>query len=509
MSAQWTFVLTDASGNALAELSTASGRTVAFKRNSYAEVNLTLSHEDDAASLLFSALGNTGVPRLKAYRRGSNDPTSQPASLRFRGPLVGLQETSEETSLLTATFRSPFNVLVGDGDKSGRFLTSQFPTVYDGFDAGTIANALVDTANRDSPTGLATDPGLVVATTARSATYPTGQNIGSAIMNLSALLDGFDFYETFVDTGATTRTPNGDGPLNVGASNFFNTTPWGAPSGTYYYVVTAILGTGETHASNEVSVVMTAGSSESVDVFWDSVVGATSYRLYRASSPGGETVSPALLATVSPVGSGQQNYLDTGTAASVGAVTSSLGPVWFPDAFLNIVPSMGQAQPNARFEYGPTTLSNVLSMGRTTTNPLNTLFVTGGNGLTSTYSDATSVGKYGQWWGHYDFPDVIDQDTLDAKARALCRPNPVKTLTLVPELGLDNCPKPFDDWGLGDTVSFLASRGALSENTTLRINGFTVPVDENGLETVSVDDPTQPEEDAVLMAQLTAEVDIT
>src|SRR6266576_1817383 len=121
MSGTWTFILTDAFGNALAELSTASGRTIALKRNSYAEVNLTLSHEDDAAALLFPSLLNTGVPKLRAYRRGPNDTTT---TLRFRGYLAALSETSQETSLVTATFRSPFGVLLGDGDKMGRFLSA-------------------------------------------------------------------------------------------------------------------------------------------------------------------------------------------------------------------------------------------------------------------------------------------------------------------------------------------------------------------------------------------------
>src|SRR6185312_2205004 len=102
--AQWTFILTDADGNALAELNTASGRSIALKRNSYTEVQLTISHEDDAAGLLLSALATTGVPKLKAYRLSAvTDPTMQspqPAVLRFRGPLAGLQESSDETSLL-------------------------------------------------------------------------------------------------------------------------------------------------------------------------------------------------------------------------------------------------------------------------------------------------------------------------------------------------------------------------------------------------------------------------
>jgi hypothetical protein len=506
MAGSWTFVLTDAGGNALAELSTASGRTIAFKRCSYAEVNLTLSHEDDAASLLFSALANTGVPRLKGYRRGPNDTAGV---LRFRGPLAAMSETSEETSLLTATFRSPFSVLVGDGDKSGRFLTSQFPTIYNATDAGLIANELLDTANRDSPTGLATDPSLVGATTARNATYPVGQNIGSAIMNLSALLDGFDFFETFVESGTLARTPAIGGPVGLALS---------LTSGIFlgsgnYWLVTAVVGGVETNTSNEVTHtgLWQVGSPPHAvrpTLTWGAVTGATAYNIYRSTLPGGETISPALVASV---GSGTLTYTDTGTPVTAGAVSpSALPPLWNAEAFLNIVPEMGQVNSGARFEYGPTTLSNVLNMSRTTTPPLNSLFVTGGNGLTSIYQDATSVATYGQrYWGHYDFPDVVDQPTLDAKARALTRPNPVKTLTLIPELGLDNCPQPFDDWNLGDTVPFLASRGALSENTQLRINGFTIPLSDDGEESVSVDDPTQPSEDAIITAQLTAEVDVT
>jgi hypothetical protein len=503
MSAQWTFQLTDAGGNALAELSTASGRSISLKRNSYTEVVLTLSHEDDACSLLLSALANTGVPRLKCYRRGPNDPSGSPAPLMFRGPLTALSETSEETSLVTATFRSPFSVLVGDGDKAGRFLTSQFPTIYNALDAGRIATALVDTANRDSPTGLATDPSLVIATTARNATYPVGQNIGSAIMSLSALLDGLDFYETFVETGTTTRTPIASGPTNLRRA-IMQPVFWVAPTGTYWWVVTATTGSGESGPSNELSLAVVNGGGSPL-LSWGAVAGATGYNIYRSTFSGGEAISPALVASV---GAGALTYTDTGTAVTTGA-TPPLNTPWNPEAFLNISPSMGQVRPNARFEYGPRTLSNVLSMPRTTTMPLNAQFVTGGNGLTSIYSDSISVAKYGKWWGHYDFPDVIDQATLDAKARALVRPSPVKTVSFTPEFGLENCPKPFDDFSLGDTVTLFASRGALQENTQLRVNSLLVPIDENGFESTSVDDPTMPEEDAIVVAQLSAEIDVT
>lgn len=380
MAGSWSFILTDAGGAALAELSTATSRSISLKRNSYTEVQLTLSHEDDAAGLLLGALGNTGVPKIRGYRRSSNDPPGQPAPVRFRGYLAALQEIVEETSLLNATFRSPFGVLTGDGDKNGRFVQGQFDLIYNAMDAGTIGKSLIDIANADSPTGLATDASLIVATKVRDRQYPVGQNVGAGVQELTSVLDGFDFYETFVD-----------GPGTV-------------------------------------------------------------------------------------------------------------------DANFNVVPSLGQVNSNVRFEYGPRTLSNVRSMDRTTVPPMNCVFVTGGNGLTSTYVDAGSVAKYGKWWGKFDFSTMIDQGMLDDKAKGLCRSMPVKTVTFVPELGLDNCPKPWEDWNLGDTVPLYATRAALSENTLIRINGFTVPIDENGNETAVMSDVTKPEEDAMLRASLIAEV---
>jgi hypothetical protein len=499
--ASWTFILTDANGSALAELNTASGRTIALKRNSYTEVNLTISHEDDAAALLLNALASTGVPKLKGYRRSANADPSAPATLMFRGYLAALSEQSDETSLLTATFRSPFGVLVGDGDKAGRFVQGQFDLVYTATDAGMVAQYLINIANADSPTGLATDPSLIVATKLRDRDYPVGQNIGSAVTDLTAVLDGFDFYETFVDTGMSpTRTslPAPGGPTGLFGS--LANAPWGTTPGTYYWVVTAVVSGVETTPSNEVSFLVS--SSHTVEIAWTAVPGASAYNIYRSSVSGGESVSPALVTSIGP---SVPRYNDTGSAVSAGATgTVPFSPLWYPDAYFNVTDSLGVVNPGARFEYGPSTLSNVGSVSRTTTPPQNCVFITGGNGLTSTYMDTDSVAKYGKWWGHSDFSAIIDQGTLDDKARGLCRPNPVKTVSFIPDLALS--PLPFDDWNLGDTVPFLAARGALMESTQLRVNGFSIPIDESGFETVSVDDPTQPSEDAVMKASLIAEV---
>lgn len=56
-------------------------------------------------------------------------------------------------------------------------------------------------------------------------------------------------------------------------------------TGTYYYVVTAHNGVGETVASNEMSAAVT-GPTGKVTLDWADVVGATSYRIYRSTTPG-------------------------------------------------------------------------------------------------------------------------------------------------------------------------------------------------------------------------------
>jgi hypothetical protein len=376
MPASWTFQITDAQGNALAELATASGRSVAFKRNQPAEASFTLSHEDDAAALLLGNLQNPagGLPRLRCYRRAEGATTS---TLVFRGAFANMQEDAEESALLTPVFRSPFGTLIGDGSSTGRFLVSS--VFYGAQDAGQIAKALIDIANADSPTGLST-AGSITATKSRDRTYPVGANIGTSIQALTSVLDGFDFREDFVD------------------------------------------GTGTT------------------------------------------------------------------------------------DATFNVVAALGQDQPLALFGYGAGTMANVRSVSRATLPPQNCAFVTGGNGLTATYQDAASVSAYERFWVKADFSDVVEQATLDDKARALVRPNLVKTVTFTPDVALSNCPRPFDNYTLGDTVHFRAARSALSEDTSLRVNAFNVVIDDNGFEAAEIADPSSPDDDRVLRASLSAEV---
>jgi hypothetical protein len=374
-------MLADAAGNALCELTTASGRTISYQRNTYAEASFVVGHEDDAGVLLLNALRNTGVPTLRCYRRGSSPqigPFGGPeAELVFNGYLASCSEDLSETALLTPVFRSPFARLVGDETSSGRFTNGS--TVFTQTDAGTIAIALVDAANTDGETGLSTSDGVFIPTKLRDKTYSYA-NIGDEISALSGMLDGFDFDETFIEGGTK-------------------------------------------------------------------------------------------------------------------------------QSKLNIYDRQGLDRSSyAQFAYGPDTMANVQSVERQTSPPLNSVRLLGGNGLVAIAEDPQSIAKYGKWPYQGSFTDVIEQQTLNDKAWGLLRADPRKTLSFVPELGMAACPRPFDDFWLGDTVSFTGRRAGFQESQRLRVNAIRITVDDNGDEVAEIPDPLSPEAEATLKANIAVEI---
>src|SRR5581483_11984471 len=59
-------------------------------------------------------------------------------------------------------------------------------------------------------------------------------------------------------------------------------------AGTYFYVVTAVFGTYETLASAEVN--QAAAGASTIQVQWNAVPGASSYRIYRGTAAGAENL---------------------------------------------------------------------------------------------------------------------------------------------------------------------------------------------------------------------------
>ncbi|GEM_PF-6663697 len=80
-------------------------------------------------------------------------------------------------------------------------------------------------------------------------------------------------------------------------------------TGTYYYKITALDGVGETAGGTEASAAVT-GPNGSVAISWTAVPGATSYRIYRGTSAGGENVYYTTTGT---------SFTDTGAAGTSGS----------------------------------------------------------------------------------------------------------------------------------------------------------------------------------------------
>jgi len=368
--AEHSWQIADGAGTALAELTTAAGKTLSVVRDHFVECQAVISHHDAAASLLLDAL-STGIPQLRVYRRSAGAAS---ATLIFRGNLAPFTEDVEESALLSLVFRSPFARLLGDGSDRGRFTGEVFERFAT--DAGQIAFDLLDFTNTEGDTGLG--EGTRDVTVSRDRAYQYA-NIGEAIVDLSRVADGFDFSETFIESGATL-------------------------------------------------------------------------------------------------------------------------------ANLNIHASLGDDRPDAKFEYGETTLNNVRALSRTQQPPINAVRVLGANGLVGTAEHAVSIDTYDLWPLQASASDIDIQSALDEKAEALLRPNWIKTVDFTPEYGLANCPQPFDDFDVGDTVRFFARREALAEDVAVRVNGLTIVVDENGYEVTEIQDPLTPDEEAFIRANLSLEV---
>jgi len=140
-------------------------------------------------------------------------------------------------------------------------------------------------------------------------------NVGDeALVNLQLQLaqaggsDGYTMFEWALDTA--TLSP----PWGLSATRQASGGSWGGALGTKYYVVTAVNANGETGPSLEVSAQVQT-NSDSIVLGWQSVPGATSYKVYRATTSNGY-VSPSLIATVTAPGTG---YTDTGGSPSAGA----------------------------------------------------------------------------------------------------------------------------------------------------------------------------------------------
>ncbi|HLX32336.1 MAG TPA: hypothetical protein VKR79_06140 [Gaiellaceae bacterium] len=85
---------------------------------------------------------------------------------------------------------------------------------------------------------------------------------------------------------------------------------------TYYYEITAVNANGESIAGNEASYSVPAGTNtNTIQVNWPAFAGATTYNVYRGTSPGSETWTQSDLTTTS--------YVSTQTTTLAAAITTT------------------------------------------------------------------------------------------------------------------------------------------------------------------------------------------
>lgn len=216
--ARWEWEI-DVGGSTIAPLTNATGRVLSFGRSRYGEAQCSISHEDRAAHKILDALEAGQWPSVRCFRWGRGDTTGQ---LRYRGFLAPFSESLSDSSMMNLTFRGPFWRLQGEGDTRGRYTPNFIECTAK--DAGAAAASLVKLyggkpggvtggtdANFTNATGAVAyeeasycglDIGTIETTVTRSLQYQYA-NVGESILSLTTMLDGFDFEERYVDSGAT------------------------------------------------------------------------------------------------------------------------------------------------------------------------------------------------------------------------------------------------------------------------------------------------------------------
>lgn len=155
--------------------------------------------------------------------------------------------------------------------------------------------------------------------------------------------------------------------------------------------------------------------------------------------------------------------------------------------FIILYPASGVTS-TARFEYGTGTLGNIQSAEVTVTPPINYVTAYGagdvGSQITSTQSNAASISGYGLFDSVQSFSDVELQATLDQHALDAMEIEPVRVYKFNPVRFGPNLPSPWDDFEVGDFVTFkLAGSTPYLQTTKVgRVIAYTVEVETEGVE---------------------------
>lgn len=263
-----------------------AGRTVRVHINWYTAANAFISTSSSTAA----TVDNTGIWTRTTLTAAA---PATAAFARVIAEVVGTGAAAE------AHYVDDITLAIGD-----------YATDVPSFPANTIVGSQIIA---DQITAREIAASTITATEIAANTITAGQIATGTITatqiaagTITATQLSATAIDSMVVTGATIRT-NANAQVNqvvMDSAGFraygdklaapTNLTQYTAPfsggvfgAGTYYWKVTALNNQGESLASNEYSLTLTAG--QQVYLKWDIVAGATRYRVYRGTSSGGQT----------------------------------------------------------------------------------------------------------------------------------------------------------------------------------------------------------------------------
>ena len=152
-------------------------------------------------------------------------------------------------------------------------------------------------------------------TTDSTSAFQVQNSSGTAVLSVSSINNRVSIDASF-------------SPLSSPGALTISTTPTGGAlaANTYYYVVTALDGAGGQTTPSPESSITTTGTTSTVTVSWTSVPGASSYRIYRGVSSGGQTQYYNSIGTLS---GSTISFVDNGSVNNfVGAVPPTINTAY-------------------------------------------------------------------------------------------------------------------------------------------------------------------------------------
>lgn len=189
------------------------------------------------------------------------------------------------------------------GEVTVESILAAFPTATSvGIEVSLVAGATTGAYTlRTDAVALVVSPGFQTTPTTYFDGSMSGYEwTGTANASTSRKASAVPAYTVVISLSASAALA---APASLAATP--STTGGTLATGTYWYVITAVNGYGETTISNRVSAAVT-GPTGSVGLTWAAVAGATGYNIYRGSASGLEKFMASVAAVTA--------YTDTGAA---------------------------------------------------------------------------------------------------------------------------------------------------------------------------------------------------